>query len=284
MLKQKHQADQYPAAWHQRLIRRSLFLLTLYLVVVVAWEPLASLPARLFPAPAGLAPAPPVLLISSNLQAGAVTINGQTQSGTRPLLVRRHSYILEGEDTITVDAPPFQPKVCHITLPEALDGPQQNPVCQIISLDDVGPMTLNGFTARPGYWVYIPFTAEDLPSNLQQTVTNLLTQTLTTQQQISIPVGSYIATSADGASQQTTTPLQGSAILYSPRTLPPQLTYCGATICTIGSPDAARTLPVGAWSIGAAVALRWRFTPASGTPFSDVSFPAVGPSHPLALL
>src|SRR5581483_6749249 len=96
------------------------------------------------------------------------------------------------------------------------------------------------------------------------------------RQQTSVPAGARIATSADGANQQTSVPLQGSAILYPPLHLPPRLTYCGTPICPIGSPDAAQALPAGAWSIGAAVALRWRFTTTSGAVVSDVSFPAVG--------
>lgn len=270
------QADRYPTTWHQRLIRHGILLLACYLVLVAAWEPLIRWHAHLFPIQAGPSPTPPVLLISSNLHAGAVTINGQAQQGTLPLLVKSRSYNLTIEDIITVAAPPFQPKVCQLHLPDALVAPQQNSVCQIISLDDAGTITLNGITARPDYWVYIPFTAEDLPPDQQQAVTNLLTQSLTTQQQTSIPAGARIATSAAGASEQTNIPLRGSAILYPPSYLPPQQTYCGTTICAIGSPESTLSLPAGAWSIGAAVALRWRFTAASGAVVSDVSFPAVG--------
>jgi hypothetical protein len=276
MSKQQHQADRYPVTWHQRLIRHCTFLLILYLALVAAWQPLASLSTWLFPGPTGPLPTLPVLLISSNLRAGAVTINGQAQSGTLPLLVKSHSYILNMEDSITIDAPPFLSKTCHIKLPDALVAPQQNSICQIISLNDVETITLNGITARPDYWVYIPFTAEDLPPNQQQAVTDLLTRSLTTQQQITIPAGARIATSADGASQQTTAPLQGSAMLYPPLYLPPQRTYCGTPVCPIGSPDATVSQPAGAWAVGAAVALRWRFTAPSGAVISDVSFPVVG--------
>jgi hypothetical protein len=279
---QQRQSRRYPATWHQRLIRRGIMLAAIFLLLTASLDTLLYRPARFFPASQAPPPAPPVVLISSNLQAGAVSINGQKQPGQLPLLMRvpLHGYALNFEARLRVEAPPFQPRVCQLKLPDALGATGENGVCQAIPLEHAETMTLNGLTARPDFWVYLPFAAEDLPANQQQALENLLTQTLTTEQQAAVPVDAFIATRADLSggihSERATMPLEARAILYPPFRLPLQLTYCGTPICPKGTPETARTLPEGVWSIGVTVALRWRFSRAAGVAVSDVPFPVVG--------
>lgn len=277
----QERAGCYPATWHQRLIRLGILLVVTFLALTASLDTVLYAPARLFTRPEPPL-APPVVLVSSNLRAGQVTVNGQPQTETLPLLFegQHPSYVLSFTATITVEAPPFQRKVCQVTLPDSLfSSLAAGSPCQVISLEGMEPVTLHGVTARPTFWVYIPFAAADLPLDQQQAVTSLLSQTLTTEQQTQVPAGAAVVTGTDRfwnlTSQRASTALEANAILSPPTQLDPHLTYCGTPLCPLGTPAATLALPPGAWSIGVAVTLRWRFTDGAGTVFSDVSLPVV---------
>lgn len=278
----KHQrADRYPATWHQRLIRFNILWLVTFLALMASLDTVLYAPTRLFTR-SEPPQAPPVVLVSSNLRAGQVTINGQPQVETLPLLLRgQHpSYVLSFTATITIEAPPFQRKVCQVTLPDSLfSSLAAGSPCQVTSLEGMRPVTLHGVTARPTYWVYIPFSAADLLLDQQQAVTSLLAQTLTTEQHTLAPPGAVVVTGTDRfwhlTSQRASTALDARATVFPPAQLDPHLTYCGTPICPLGTPDTTNLLPPGAWSISVAVMLRWRFTTAAGTAFSEVALPAV---------
>jgi hypothetical protein len=127
--------------------------------------------------------------------------------------------------------------------------------------------------------ITINVTADDLPPDQWDQVTSLLTQTLTSQQETTVPQGQYVATSAspDGSvtSQRASEPLQARAFI-APGIPSLQLaSACSEPICpAVLSPyTPSFSLPASPlWAVEVPMGLRWRFTSASGQVVGEVSF------------
>jgi hypothetical protein len=265
-----------PPSQRKRLARGSLALLAALLALILFWSSLSSgkpAPTGIVPTPT---PTPPTLLIASSVNYGTLTLNGKRLPGPLPTLV----YVPGKSYDLTLDAPPFSPITCHLRLSDvksrgfsSADGR-----CLAFSAHYDEPIALHGIVARPTFQVSIFLGMHDLPRDQQSQITALLTQTLTTQQAISVPAGDYFVTSFSPpttiASQQASAPMHATA---SVALVPPQdqaaVPGCVGFICP-WLIDQADYLPIDSqqWSIGVALATRWRFSTPSGSVVSDVLF------------
>jgi hypothetical protein len=126
------------------------------------------------------------------------------------------------------------------------------------------------------------FSLAGLPTAQQQQITALIPQAITTRQDLPVPAQSYIVTgtSADGTirTQHVTAPLRASVFLVSgSQTFQGQAEgFRLGSVCeddTAGfQPDYSRSGH--SWEVLTPIALRWRFTTASGQVQSLVTFPA----------
>ncbi|HEU5370102.1 MAG TPA: hypothetical protein VFU69_16645 [Ktedonobacterales bacterium] len=256
-----------PPSWRKRFTQMGFLLAALVVVLVTFWgisRPQVSsdeLP-RIQPDPP-----PPTITISSNVNYGTLTINGQPQQGALPLTIQMHS---QPPYTIRLDAPPFQPLTCQLPPLSTIVPYAFNP-CKTAQNITQDPQALNSLEML--------FSLAALPPEQRQQVTDLVSQKLTTQQMTSVPAQSAIITNLKGDGTFNTTSLTGllhaSAFLV-PTTRPPQRGLsCFRLIC-IGQQgfSADYTLSGQFWEVQTPVALRWRFTTASGHVVSDVTFPA----------
>jgi hypothetical protein len=144
----------------------------------------------------------------------------------------------------------------------------------------------NSSPGTPAYQISLFVTPDDLPASQQSQVTRLLTQALTTRQDTTVPAGSYYATSFQPITNVTgqrvsiaSVPLQGSATIAPFALQDPQIGVpCVGFICpgSFLSGD-AYTFTVPEWAVTVTLALRWRFTTASGKVVSDVLFQGDNP-------
>lgn len=216
------------------------------------------------------------LLILSNVNFGTVTVNGKKQPGSLPMLVDAHSSIY----TIRLDAPPFHSISCQIHLSDLqMSGfASSSRNCFASTTPSAEPMALNGAVGAPAFQMFISLTPNDLPPDRQSQVTAMLTQALTVQQDLTVPIGSYFATSFAGptsiTSQRASAPLRATATVAPivPQGQGPD-SPCVGFICPPAIPlDTAPTLTGHQWALAAVVALHWRFSAASGAPLSQVAF------------
>lgn len=218
---------------------------------------------------------PPTTLITSNINFGTVSINGQQQRGALPMFFVPRNTIYR----ITVDAPPFQAVSCTIIF--SITGPRgpgnNNQDCSLGS-GALPTITANGVTDTPTYLIEIDFSANDLPSDQQRQINTLLAQSVTAQQTTTVPAGSYIATHVNTdhtiISRRVTTSLRGTAFQSASTNFGPYGFSCDGLICQMGAdPQRFTSLTGRLWLVGVPVALRWRFTTSAGRVLGDVSFP-----------
>ena len=249
-----------PPSRRRRLVEVGLGLAALIVVFVTFWGVIRP---KAPPAPAVHAvptEPPPTLLITSNVNYGTITINGQKQRGGPPLEVKMHT---QPPYQITLDAPPFPPFTC--TFPGGC------------APDNIGLDQNNRAVLSTG----LAFSAASLPSAQQSQVNALVSQAISVQQELDAPAGVSIATQLAPAgtinSQQATEPLHATALLV-PLVSPNQNGFsCTGVICfnSFGgqtfSPSSAGSGHL--WQITSFAALRWRFTTAAGAVVSEVTFP-----------
>jgi hypothetical protein len=265
-----------PPSWRKRLTRLGLLLAAAGIALALVWSTFGPDTSSV-PLPVTLSP---LLLILSNVNYGTITINGKQQPGQVPMVISLHSntsYTLD----ITLNAPPFLPRSCHVQLSEDGFAHSDTPHCNTSTAtpdESLNAPTINGGKVLPAFEVDFPLTLNDLPSDQQSQVTRLLTQTLTNQQEIPVPAGSYFAVGVDAAgkitSQRASESLRASAsvVPFAPR----QNQYagpCAAFICVGGfETHTASSSYDDVWNILVVIAPRWRFTSATGVAISDVQF------------
>ncbi len=250
-----------PPSWRRRRIQIGVLLAALLVTLLTFWNALTPRqPVKL----ATAAGSPGVILITSNVTYGTVTINGRQQTASLPIQMALRS---TAQLTVTLDAPPFRPITCsvpptHPTPPGAFN-----------------PCVFRGYSPpqhRPGVVLTILFSLDALPPHLQQQAITLLSRAATFQEDTTVPGLSHVATriASDGTiiSQLTTAPLQASASMVPiiPTTLQGD-PFCDGQLCyTTFSSSATRDH---LWAVSVPVVLRWRFTSASGRVFSEVAYP-----------
>lgn len=263
-----------PPSQRKRLAAQIGFVLLAGVVVAaVFWG--SSVPQKtgaLAPSPTS---PPPALLILSNVNYGTLTINGKKQPDKLPILAAVHSNTYY---RVSLNAPPFTPITCGLNLTSLQfpGGPWRAGNCYAFAVSNVGPLTLNGMVGTPTFRLYIFLGLDDLPAARQSQITTLLSQALTTQQDLTIPAGSYFATSFQAP---TITSQRARASLGASASLAPVIpqdeadAHCAAFICARPiEPETAAPTSGQQWSVQVGLALRWTFSSASGAVISDVPF------------
>jgi hypothetical protein len=270
------QEGQHPPARGRRLAQLGIAVLAA-IITLVTFRGLIT-PAR----PAALEPTPrstpstTMLLLTSNVNYGALTINGQTRQATLPLLMK----VLNQSYDISLAPAPLRPISCHLTFAHggvdtfSTNAPGRCWAGQ--SSYQVSDSTTNSHAFI--FEVNLSFAAGNLPGGQIQQINGLVSQHVTAQQDVTIPVGSYFATgiTADG----TITSQQSGGLLQATATLLPSATDaqfgfdCGEPICPGDLDWHTLSQLVGqVWVVSVPVALHWRVNTAAGKTISDVSFP-----------
>ncbi len=255
-----------PPSWRKRFRQLGLLLAALAVVLAAYWginRPAAS------SAPVVAQPnaPPPTVRVVSNVNYGALTINGQPQRGGPPLTFRARS---QPPYTITLDAPPFPPLTCQYP-PVKTIAPYVFHPCNaggVLTVDQQASNVLE-----------MLFTLNDLPAAQQQQIGALIADDITAQQTLTAPAQSVIVAglNQDGTprTRLAAGTLSASVFLVAGAQLLRRGLFCASVLC-VGSggysADAAASAQV--WQVLTPIALRWRFTTASGQVVSDVTFPA----------
>ncbi len=213
---------------------------------------------------------PPTVSILSNTNYGSLTINGQRQPGALPLTITMRG---QPPYDITLNAPPFQPLTCQFPPVKTIAPYIFNPcnTGQTVLLDGQESNRLE-----------MLFSLADLPSAQQQQIMALIANELTAQQTISVPAGSAIVTSLNQDGTLATTrlaePLRASISLVPSAQTTQRGVFCFSFTC-VGSGGFSAAANAGGqlWGVLTPVALRLRFSTASGQVVSDVTFPANPP-------
>jgi hypothetical protein len=256
-----------PPSQRKRLAQIGLVLAAFLVVLITFWNTIVPRQPSVPPLRVQPTLPPPTLTISSNVNYGVITINGQVQPGSPPLTLKMHS---QPPYTITLDAPPFRPRTCEYPPPQPVAPYVFNPcdAGRILSPDQQALNTLE-----------MLFTPADLPPEQRQQITALISHGLTAQQTITAPARSTIVTGLnhDGTlnTLPTTAPLYATAFLVPGTQNPQGSVFCFSLACTVYgefSPDYSVSGQF--WEVLTPIALRLRFTTASGHVVSDVTFPA----------
>ncbi|HEU5439500.1 MAG TPA: hypothetical protein VFU88_09440, partial [Ktedonobacterales bacterium] len=102
-------------------------------------------------------PAPEQVVLASNVTFGAFTLNGKRLKGPPPVLVT----LRQGTNTVTLSAPPFQPKTCQLVWPgQQPDGAD----CETGVGDQ--HVRIGGQTVLPSLTLFVLVGAGDLPPEL----------------------------------------------------------------------------------------------------------------------
>jgi hypothetical protein len=263
-----------PPSRRKRLAQIGLMLAAAVVMLFMLWAGLApGKPTTFQSKPVTLTP---VLLILSNTNYGRVTVNGVQQPGQVPLLIglrAEPSYAFD----ITLDAPPFLPVSCRARF-LGNGYADSDDHCRALPNTSAESMTINGATVLPAFEVDFSLTLNDLPPDQQRKVTAALTQALTYRQDMTVPAGSYFATgvasSGKISSRRASVPLRASAIVAPFTAQQDQFSGdCSGFICTAGyETQTAHSSSEYLWNILVTIAVRWRFSSASGAAISDVQF------------
>jgi hypothetical protein len=255
-----------PPSWRKRFIQLGFLLAALVVILGAFWSvnrlqaSSAALP-RLQPDPP-----PPTISISSNVNYGTLTINGQIQREALPLTIQMHS---QPPYIISLDAPPFKPLTCQLPPLTSIVPYAFNP-CKTAQNITRDPQLLNSLVML--------FSLGALSPEQRQQATDVISKQLTAQQMTIVPAQSAIVTDLKSDGTLTTRlsgSLRASAFLVPTTQAPKRELSCFRLIC-IGpqgfSPDYTQSGQF--WEVQTPVALRWRFTTDSGQVVSDVTFPS----------
>jgi hypothetical protein len=202
----------------------------------------------------------------SNVNYGALTIDGQPRRGAPPLTMKMRG---QPPYNITLNAPPFQPLTCAFPPPATR-----------------APYIFNPCNA---WQTYIPnqqamtqlemlFTLADLPAAQRQQIIGLFAGGFSIQSAIPVPAQSAIIASFNQDGTITSTrmsgPLEASVSLVPGTQSDQRGLFCFSYTCVglsafSSNPSASGQL----WGVSTPVSLRWRFTTPSGQVVSDVTFP-----------
>jgi hypothetical protein len=254
-----------PPSWRKRLVQMGLALAALVVVLVTFRDALIPRPPPALPVHVQPTLPPPTLTILSNVTYGTITIDGQVVRGSPRVIhmTRQPPY------TVTLTAPPFRPLTCHFPDTSSLAPGAFDPCL------DGGEFAVN---QQPTRTIQMLFTLADLPPDQQQQIKALVPQMIAIQQTLDVPAHSTIVTSvnADGTAntRQMSEPLRASVSLV-PEVQPQYYgVSCDGPVCVGFTSMSAPGDSVNGnfWEISTSVALRWRFTTASGQVVSDVTF------------
>jgi len=297
-----------PRRW--RLTQLSLLVVSLVVLgalllnsVFPLQSPLAGLLARQSMATRRAPAAKPV---SSRLEVGILTdvthatvlFNGQEL----PVPPPRELPWLQGENLLTLTAPPFLPHTCHVHVALTVDVLSESELtsgCIIGGQSGYGgPNGDIHFVRRIDFDLSV--TADDLPSAARAQVIRYVQQLLTTSPLLAttVPGGQYVGTGIgpDGviSSTQAHAPVQatlwvlpeemilGAGTGASASPLPPTIspTACAALRCPARYRLRQEAAATPLWSVQEGILLRWQFRTSAGAQVGSVVFQ---PPAPLTL-
>ncbi len=219
------------------------------------------------PTPVPLSP----VLVLSNVSSGTVILNDRPLAGSPPLVLT----FRRGLNTITLMAPPFRPRTCHVQWP----GRQNDGGCDFPTTVGL-PHSVGGRSVAPVLIVELPFSLEDLPSAVQTQALAASTGALqSAPPQTSVPAGDYIATGQDASgavvSRRSGVPLRAELLAAATT-----LGYVGDAFC-----DDPGCVPVSnavtgphsgqpEWVVMVDVSIHWRFSSRSGVVADSASWPS----------
>lgn len=203
-----------------------------------------------------IAPPPlhgPVVIVS-NTSYGSASVNGHALAGPPPFVFTP----IQGDNAITLTAPPFAPHTCHMAWPEQhiIGDCQAGHAGSLYAIQ--GKAVLALFT------LYFPLRAADMPPDLQASANDAASRAINgVQLTTMVPAGQYYATGYDGQGQITASiasaPLVAD-LLFSPASAAAGDCVAGS-LCPAGldiNTDLSSTARI--WSVFMPVSLRWRFT------------------------
>ena len=274
------QAAKRPPSRRRRLVQLVITLLTAGIILVTfrGIIPQAR-PAPVVQAPdARSTPKPTLLLITSNVNYGTLTINGQQRTARLPLLMPALSQNYD----ITFTPAPLLPISSHFRFAHGLVEDFRTPLPGHCWVSQPSYQPINGSINSNALVIdlNLTFDRDNLIPEQREQIDTLLIQQVTAQQEVAIPAGSYIPTSiaADGTitSTQSAEPLQATATLLPNANTSQSRFDCGEPICPPSDLDwqTLSQLSGQVWVMSVPAALRWRVSNAAGNTLSDTSFPA----------
>lgn len=259
-------APAHPPGRRKRVIQIGLLVAALVGVFVTFWRVILPTPAPGPPVALQPTALPRALNLLSNVNYGTLSLNGQPLPNEQALTVR-----LTGASpyTVTLDAPPFRPLSCPFP------PPPPPPPYGFTPCVAGGEFTLDQQSVTI---LQLLFTLADLPAVQQQQITTLIPQVVRAEQTTTAPAQAAIVTDlpSDGTitSERLSEPLEASVSLVPIQQNGQAGTSCQGFVCTgsgVFQPNNA--LSGQFWAVTTPVALRWRFTTASGQVVSEVTFP-----------
>ena len=242
-------------------VRVAQALALLVVMALVAGLVVHSLPVAPGRSQAGMATPTPVplgpILLLSNVSYGTVTLNGAPLAGSPPLIAT----FRRGLNTITLTAPPFRPRTCHVQWP----GRQTDGGCDLPQTGGAS-RSVGGRPVSAVLIVVLPFGLGDLP-DAAQALAAATDALQSAPPQTSVPAGEYIATGQDanGAviSRSTDVPLRAELLAAATTLGYVGDVFCGDTGCAPGVP-LGNTTGQPEWLVTADVTIRWQFSSGSG--------------------
>ncbi|HEY7020402.1 MAG TPA: hypothetical protein VH349_04740 [Ktedonobacterales bacterium] len=229
------------------------------------------------------------LIVTSNFNSGAVTLNGKKLAGTVPLLVRLNP----GENTITFSAPPFHDRTCRVTLLAQADprsGQRTQAAGDNCAINIQEPAIRFQGIAVPNGYLGFQLTGADLPDDLRNAAESALWLKLANLPALQVPAGDYYATGTTTTGRIISV-RAAVLLLATPALVRSNSTQNGPPCSNLGCaappalPDeGGGSTPAGIWLIGESVASGWRFTTQSGaliatSAFRDAGAVAVGMTY-----
>jgi hypothetical protein len=272
--------DTPPPSPRKRVIQIGLVVVAFVVALAVVGVPLVARQTPVTPAIPQPPGPPQIVLLRSNINFGTVTINGKRQPGTLPMFFTVHTTARDPVYQIEVNAPPFSVVTCTVSFLHGVFTAGGSSNCNLDPASGFPEMTANGVTAKPDFLVDLSFSSEELPTS-QQNQINTLLESLTLQQTMTVPAGSYIATSFNAnyntiTSQRVTTPVQATASLSASTNFTLLGFSCNGLVCQSGIIIDSTPSKSQNWTIEVPTALRWQSITTSGRMLGDVSFPVAG--------
>lgn len=203
--------------------------------------------------------------IFTNVNYGTLTVNGEKLTTRLPAIVK----LRQGQNTITISAPPFQPHTCTYDMSrQSVEGAHCDGGGSVSP-----PFTFGGKKASTS--VIVPMTVTDLPTSQQRDVEALVAQAIDgVVFHTTVPAHQYIATGVDAqghvTSRLTSEELQADAALVrqSSQFGPTCVENICAPIPNLFTPS---DTPVPTWTAATFVASQWRFRTRSGDSVATVT-------------
>lgn len=205
-------------------------------------------------------PLGPILLLS-NVSYGTMTLNGAPLAGSPPLVAT----FRRGPNTLTLTAPPFRPRTCHIQWPDRQTDGDCDLSTGVTQLHYVG-----GLPVAPVLTVILPVHLEDLPTAAQtQALANVTGALQHIPPQTRVPAGDYIATGqeASGAivSRRAAEPLQAELLAAATTLVFTGNVFCADPSCApIGNVATGQPGSRAQWVVAADVSIHWQFSSSAG--------------------